>query len=345
MISFSNFHFSNIKKARSVIAGVADNTPLIVSDFLSDFCGQPVFLKLESLQPTGSFKIRGALNAVQGLPSTAIGVTCCSTGNHGRGIAYAAKKRGIDVVIFMSKLVPRVKIEAIERLGAKVKLVGENQSEAEKACQKFVLESGYVEIPPFDNIDVISGQGTIGVELIYQNPEIKNILVPLSGGGLASGVAVAAKFIDPDIRVVGVSMEEGAVMYESLGAGKPINLEEKPSLADALGGGIGLNNRFTFPLCRELLSQTFTVTEEEIYIAMQTLYYQDRVIVEGSCAVTAAALLTNKIDTLEGPTVLVVSGRNVDMSMFTRIVTGKSVSLGTREIIGRKYPVNMIKGS
>ena len=289
------------------------------------------------MQPIGTFKIRGALNAIQNLPQEIFGVTCCSTGNHGRGVAYAAKKRGIKAVIFMSKLVPRVKIEAVESLGAEVRLVGDNQTAAEIACKNFVSEHGYCEIPPFDNRDVIAGQGTIAFELVFQNPKVNTIIVPLSGGGLASGVAVAAKSKNPYIQIIGVTMEDGAVMHQSLSVGKPIDLEEKPSLADALGGGIGPNNQYTFQLCRDYLSESVTVSEAEIYHAMQAMYYEERIIMEGSCAVTAAALMSGKIKNRKGPIVLVVTGRNVDMNLFTDVIMGKSIILGNRKIAGKKY--------
>ena len=237
----------------------------------------------------------------------------------------------------MSKLVPRVKIEAIESLGAEVRLVGEDQAEAEVACKNFVNEHRYVEIPPFDNVDVISGQGTIGLELLNQNPQVNTIVVPLSGGGLASGVALAARFKKPSVQVVGVTMENGAVMHHSLSAGKPVDLKEEPSLADALGGGIGLDNRYTFQLCRDFLSETVTVSEEEIYQAMQVLYYEDRMIVEGSCAVTVAALMSGKIANLSGPIAVIVTGRNVNMPLFTDVITGKFIMLGNRKVGGKKY--------
>ena len=331
------FDISNIEKAAEVICGIADNTPLIPSQYLSNYCETEVFLKLENVQPTGAFKIRGALNAVHNLSPKIFGVTCCSTGNHGRGVAYAAKRRGLRVIIFMSKLVPRVKIEAIESLGAEVRLVGEDQAEAEVACKNFVNEHRYVEIPPFDNVDVISGQGTIGLELLNQNPQVNTIVVPLSGGGLASGVALAARFKKPSVQVVGVTMENGAVMHHSLSAGKPVDLKEEPSLADALGGGIGLDNRYTFQLCRDFLSETVTVSEEEIYQAMQVLYYEDRMIVEGSCAVTVAALMSGKIANLSGPIAVIVTGRNVNMPLFTDVITGKFIMLGNRKVGGKKY--------
>ena len=332
-----DFDFGKIKEAARIIRGLADKTPLIPSQFLSKFCNTEVFLKLENVQPIGTFKIRGALNAVHKVPSTAKGVACCSTGNHGRGIAFAAKQRGLKATIFMSKLVPKVKIEAIRSFGAEVRLFGYDQADAEQACKEFVEKNEFIEIPPFDSIDVISGQGTIGFELFRQNSRINTVLLPLSGGGLASGVALASKFKKPSIKVIGVTMENGAVMHHSLSAGKPIDLIEEPSLADALGGGIGLENQYTFSFCQDLLSETITVSEEEIYHAMQVLYYNERIIVEGSCAVPVAALLSGKIKKFKGPVAIIITGRNVDMSLFTDVVTGKRIKLGKRIIKGKKY--------
>ena len=326
-----------VKEAQTVISGVADNTPLIPSFFLSSIIGHEFLLKLENMQPIGAFKIRGALNAVFNLPISTKVVTCCSTGNHGRGIAYAAAKKSIKAVIFMSNLVPKVKIEAIRSLGAEVILCGQDQAEAELACKQSVRDNGYVEVSPFDDPYVIAGQGTIGLELLSQRPDLQTIILPLSGGGLAAGVALAAKSKNPNIRIFGVTMENGAAMHMSIKAGKPVDVREDPSLADALGGGIGLDNQFTFPLCKSLLDGTFTVSEKEIYNAIQTLYYEDRLIAEGSCVVGIAAVLARKLPSLKGPIATVITGRNVNMSMFTKVINGDNIDLGRQIIRGSQY--------
>ena len=193
-----------------------------------------------------------------------------------------------------------------------------------------------MEISPFDDRFVIAGQGTIGLEIMAAQPDIETLLVPLSGGGLAAGVALAAKAIKPGLRVVGITMERGAAMHESIKAGQPVEVEEVVSLADSLGGGIGMENRLSFPMCRDLLDEVVLVSEEEIYRAMQVLYYEDRIVAEGACVVGLAAVLAGKV-ALTGPTATVITGRNVDMEMFTRVVTGQDVTLGETTVKGVPY--------
>jgi threonine dehydratase len=289
------------------------------------------------MQPTGAFKIRGALNAVLALPSDVGGVTCCSTGNHGRGVAYAARMRGLRAVICMSSLVPKTKIDGIQAFGAEVRIVGRSQDDALAESQRLCQTEGLVEISPFDDPRVIAGQGTIGLELMEDRPDLDTVLVPLSGGGLAGGIAVAVKAINPSTRVIGVSMDRGAAMFASLQAGHPVEVEELPSLADSLGGGIGLDNRLTFGLCRKLLDEVVLVSEDDIYRAMQTLFYEDRLVAEGASVVGIAALQTGKIAKSAGPVATIVTGRNVDMAAFTRVVTGMEVSLGDFTVKGRPY--------
>ena len=326
---------ADVLAAAKVIAGVANATPLVPSPHMSAVCGHEFLLKLENMQPIGAFKLRGALNAVAGL-SEAAGVTCCSTGNHGRGVAFAARARGIRAVICMSELVPRAKVEGIRALGAEVRITGQSQDDAQREVDRLVAEEGLAEVPPFDDARVIAGQGTIGLEIMAARPDLEMLLVPLSGGGLAAGVALAAKAIRPDIRIVGISMDRGAAMHESLRAGHPVEVEEVASLADSLGGGIGAGNRLTLAMCRDLLDEVVLVTEAEIYHAMQVLYYEDRIVAEGACVVGLAAVLTGKV-TPNGPVATIITGRNPDMEMFTRVVTGQDVRLGDMVLEGRRY--------
>lgn len=326
---------ADVYAAAQVIAGIADATPLVPSPHMTDVAGQEFLLKLENMQPIGAFKLRGALNAVAGVKE-ASGVTCCSTGNHGRGVAYAARARGIRAVICMSELVPQAKVDGIRALGAEVRIAGRSQDDAQAEAQRLVAEEGLTEISPFDDPRVIAGQGTIGLEIMAARPDTEVLLVPLSGGGLAAGVAMAAKAIKPSIRVVGISMDRGAAMYESIRAGHPVEIEEVPSLADSLGGGIGMQNRLSFPMCRDFLDEVVLVSEEEIYHAMQALYYEDRIVAEGACVVGLAAVLSGKVK-VTGPTATIVTGRNLDMEMFTRIVTGQNVQLGDVTVKGQPY--------
>ncbi len=327
---------ADILAARRIISGVADHTPLVPSPFMSGKTGAEFLLKLENMQPIGAFKLRGALNAVAHLPDGARGVACCSTGNHGRGVAYAARQRGLRAVICMSELVPAPKVAGIRALGAEVRIVGRSQDDAQVECDRLVAEDGLVEISPFDDAHVIAGQGTIGLELLTARPDLETLLIPLSGGGLAAGIAVAARAIKPSIRLVGITMDRGAAMHASIAAGHPVDVDEVPSLADSLGGGIGLQNRHSFALCRDLLDETCLVSEAEIYHAMQALYYEDRIIAEGSCVVGLAAVLSGRIAPT-GPTATILTGRNLDMEMFTRIVTGQDIELGAHIVKGQPY--------
>jgi threonine dehydratase len=324
-----------IRQARAAIAATVLKTPLFPAAGLSARFGHEILLKLESLQPTGAFKLRGATNAISRLTAEQRkrGVGCCSTGNHGRAVAYAAQRAGIRAVVCLSSLVPNNKVEAIRALGADVRRVGKSQDEAQREIDRRVRGEGLTDIPPFDHPDVIAGQGTIALELLEERPDLVTIVVPLSGGGLISGIAIAAKALKPGIRIIGVSMEYGAAMHESLVAGKPIEVTEVPSLADSLGGGIGLGNRYTFAACRALVDETILLSEAEIYRGMQTLFREQRLVTEGAAATGVAALLAGKLKP-DGPTALIVSGNNVDPDQFLAIASGQPVKLGDQSVKG-----------
>lgn len=328
---------ADVLAARKVIRGVADATPLVPSPFMSKRVGQDFLLKLETTQPIGAFKLRGALNAVMMLPETVQGVVCCSTGNHGRGVAYAAALRGIRAVVCLSNLVPPAKVAGIRALGAEVRIVGTTQDEAMHESRRLCAAEGLVEISPFDDPSVIAGQGTIGLEMLEQRPDLRAILVPLSGGGLAAGIAVAAKAINPALGVIGVTMQNGAAMHASIRAGHPVEVAEVASLADSLGGGIGLSNALTFPICRDLLDDIVLVSEDEIRDAMQVLYFEDRMVAEGASVVGIAAALAGKLPELDGPVATVITGRNLDMALFTRIMAGEDVRIGDHILRGKTY--------
>lgn len=333
----TDLSLADIEAARKTIEGTALWTPLVPSPHLSGLAGTDFLLKLDMTQPMGAFKLRGAANAVFNLPDGVTGVTCCSTGNHGRGVAYAARARGIRAVICMSSLVPRPKVEGIKALGAEVRIVGNSQDDAQAESERLVADEGLVEISPFDDPYVIAGQGTIGLELLADAPDLDTVLVPLSGGGLAGGIALAVKSLKPTVRVIGITMDRGAAMYESLRAGHPVAVTEVPSLADSLGGGIGLDNKLSFDLCRRLLDDVVLVTEEEIYRALQTVYYEDRIVCEGACVVGVAALQAGKLGPLNGPVATVITGRNLDMAMHADIMQGRDVILGDLTLKGRPY--------
>jgi threonine dehydratase len=317
-----------IAMAQERLSGRVRHTPLIVSNNLSARCGFPIYLKLESHQPTGSFKLRGATNAVLSLNDEAKkrGLVTASTGNHGRALAHAAKAEGARAVICMSALVPANKVDAVKALGAEVRIVGRSQDDAQEEVERLVREEGLTAIPPFDHADVIAGQGTIGLEIAEARPETELVLVPLSGGGLAAGVAAAIKGRLPQARVIGISMERGAAMNESLRAGKPVQVEELETLADSLGGGIGLENRYTFAMCRDLLDDVVLLSEEEIAGGIRHAFRTEGEIVEGAGAVGIAALLAKKID-VRGPIIVLVSGRNIDEARHRQIVNTDSVAI------------------
>jgi len=286
-----------------------------------------VRLKLETTQPIGVFKIRGAVNALSKLTRKQLdrGVVCTSTGNHGRALAYGAQKMGAQATICMSSLVPDNKLRAIAALGADIRIHGKSQDEAQQLVEQLVATAGMTEIPPFDHVDVMAGQGTVGLEILEDWPEVDTVLVGLSGGGLIGGIALVAKTVNPDIRVIGLSPERGAAMAASLTAGKPVEVEELPTLADSLGGGIGLHNRYTFSCVQQLVDDVVLLSERQIADAMRHLFMHEGLVSEGGGAVGAALLLDpaliEKLTRGLGERIaIVVSGKNVDMTEFRKVI-------------------------
>lgn len=309
--------------ARQRIQGLVRHTPLELSASLSRRLGVPVYLKLEALQTTGSFKLRGASNAIAALDpqQRSRGVVTASTGNHGRAVAHAAAQLGVKATVFLSHLVPDNKVQAIRDLGAQVCIVGQSQDDAQHAAQQLAEDHGAALIPPFDYRHVIAGQGTLGLEIIEQLPEVDHVLIPLSGGGLFAGVALALKSINPAIATHGISMQRGAAMHASLQAGCPVEVEELTTLADSLGGGIGLDNQHTLAMTRRLLDHLHLLPEASIANGMRHAYQQERLVLEGAGAVGIAALLDGLVAP-RGPVVVVVSGRNVDSAQHQRVING-----------------------
>jgi threonine dehydratase len=313
----------DIEAGAARIAGKVVRTPLAASPSLSRLCGQPIHLKLETRQPIGAFKLRGAMNAVLALgdEQRRRGLVTASTGNHGRAVAYTARELGLRATICMSALVPANKIEAIRWLGADVRIVGRSQDDAQVEVERLVAERGLIQIPPFDDPDVVAGQGTIGLELVEDLPELACVLIPLSGGGLAAGIAVAIKALRSSARIIAISMERGAAMAAAITAGRPVEVVEEETLADSLGGGIGLSNRVTFALCRDLIDEVVLLSEAEIAAGIRHAALVEGEIVEGAGAVGIAALLAGKVSPL-GPTAIIVSGGNIDEAVHRRIVSG-----------------------
>ncbi|WP_028241510.1 hydroxyectoine utilization dehydratase EutB [Stutzerimonas azotifigens] len=309
--------------ARQRTRGLVRETPLEPSRSLSRLAGVPVWLKLESQQATGSFKLRGASNAVAQLADAQKrrGVVTASTGNHGRALAYAAAQQGVKAIVCLSQLVPANKVQAIRDLGAEVVIVGHSQDDARVEAERIAREQGATFLPAFDHPDIIAGQGTLGLEILEQCPEVSEVLVPLSGGGLFAGVALGLKRQRPAIRAHGISMRRGAAMHASLEAGHPVEVEELPSLADSLGGGIGMDNRYTFALVRELADRIHLLDEPAIAAGMRHAYHEERLVLEGAAAVGIAALLEGLVKP-RGPVVVVISGRNVDTAQHLRVLGG-----------------------
>jgi len=250
-------------------------------------------------------------------------VVAVSSGNHGRAVAYVAKALGIRATICLSARVPPFKVEAIAALGARVVVGGPDQDDAEAAARQLVADEGVTLIHPFDDPLVIAGQGTIGLEVLDQRPDTRALVVPLSGGGLISGIAAAVHAADPGIAVFGVSQDRGPAMYDSLRAGRIVPVVEVDTLADALAGGLGEENRHTFEMCRSLLTDTVLVGERAIAEAMRLLHGEHGLRVEGGGAVGVAAVLSGVLS-VAGPTVIVLSGGNVGDEDFARVLAGAS---------------------
>ena len=311
----------DIQAAGERVRDMVRETPVKASPSLSVLAGGPVWLKCEHRQETGAFKLRGASNAVARLGDVA-GVTTASTGNHGRALTHAARQTGMRAVICVSRLVPQNKLAAIEALGAEARVIGASQDEAFDEAYRLKHDEGFALIPPFDHEDVIAGQGTLGMEILRQIPDAATLAIPLSGGGLLAGVALAAKSLKPGIRIVGISMERGAAMAASLKADRPVEVEELETLADSLGGGIGLKNRFTFPMVRELMDELILLSEDEIAAGIRHLALEDNEVVEGAAAVGSGAIIAGKLQAGSGPLVLILSGGNIDPERHAEIVKG-----------------------
>lgn len=312
---------ADIRSAEARIRGQIRHTPILHDAVLSALMGAPVFLKQDYKQVTGAFKLRGATNAVLSLRPAALvrGVVTASTGNHGRALAHAAQVAGTQAVVCLSRLVPENKVAAIRALGAEVRIIGASQDDAMEEVVRAVRDEGLTEIPPFDHPAVVAGQGTLGLEILADCPAAATVLVPLSGGGLAAGVAAALKGMRPEIRVIGISMTRGAAMAASLAAGHPLQVAELSSLADSLGGGIGLGNRTTFAMCRALLDEVILLSEAEIAAGMRHIHTATGDSIEGAAAVGVAALLAGKIHA-RGPIVAILSGCNIAPDLFARVL-------------------------
>ena len=311
---------------RAEVERHARQTPLLPSPALSDLLGREVLLKAECLQVTGSFKVRGAAARLESLSpeERAAGIIACSSGNHGRAVSYVAGRAGIPGRVFVPEWVDPVKLEGIRAGGADAVLLGKTFDEAEAAAVSVARESGSVYVSAYDDPWVIAGQGTIGLEIAEQlgGSPLSAVLAPLSGGGLIAGIAGGLAEAGVSTSIVGVSAAHAAVMLESVRAGHPVELPEKETLASALAGGIGLDNRYSFALVRERVHEHVSVSEAQIAHAMRFAVERLRMVVEGGGAVALAALLAGVWTPPEtdGSVVVLLSGGNVGADTLVKVL-------------------------
>jgi len=306
-------------------------TPVIASSGLAEkAAARAVYLKLECLQHTGSFKVRGAANRILSLSDQEKerGVITFSTGNHGKAVAYVAAQAGIKAVVCLSEHVAAYRVETIKALGAEVSVKGRSQDEAEKNYRQLMASRNLVPVVPFDDPMIIAGQGTIGLEILSKLPDTDILMVQLSGGGLLAGMAMVAKSINPRIHVVGLSLERSPAMLESLNAGMPVQVEENDSIADSLLGGIGFDNQYTLPMVEKFADEHLLISEEEIKDGMFYVFDKHRLIVEGAAAVAVGALIHKKIKVNGKKVAALLSGSSIHSEEYIRIIQSRFVDRG-----------------
>ena len=314
---------ADVEAARIVVSRVAEVTPMETSRYLSELLGAPVHLKCENLQRTGSYKIRGAYNRMSHLSDDekARGVVAASAGNHAQGVAFAARELGISATIFMPIGVALPKLQATRHYGAEVVLRGHTVSEPLAAAQEFAKLTGAIYIPPFDHIDVVAGQGTLGLELLDQVPDLETVVVPIGGGGLISGVASVLKRraaeLGRSIRVIGVQATNAATYPVSLAAGVATEIAMLPTIADGIA--VAKPGKLNFEIIRDAVDEVVTVDDDDIARAMLVLLERAKMVVEPAGAVGVAAIMTGKVSAT-GPTVVVLSGGNIDPLIMERVI-------------------------
>ena len=317
----------DVRAARELLSGVARTTPLEGLRTLSEQVGGPVLLKCENLQRAGSFKIRGAYVRIARLSAQerANGVVAASAGNHAQGVALAASLLGCASTVFMPEAAPLPKVAATQGYGAEVRFAGATVDEALVAARAFAAETGAVLIHPFDHVDVIAGQGTVGLEVLEQCPEVRTVVVCTGGGGLVAGIAAAVKAVRPDVRVVAVQAAGAAAFPESLVAGRPVPLAAMSTMADGIA--IGCPGDVTFPLVRDLVDDVLTVDEEALSRALLHCLERAKLVVEPAGAAAVAAVMEDP-RAFEPPVVAVVSGGNIDPLLLTKVVRHGLVAAG-----------------
>ena len=324
---FSPIRLSEIERARELLKGVTFCTPIETSTSLSALAGVTVFLKCENLQRAGSFKLRGAFTRLSALSEAERkrGVIAASAGNHAQGVAVAARELGIDCVVFMPTGAALPKVTATRGYGAEVRLVGEDLAESIELAQVEAAKSGRVFIPPFDHVDIVTGQATLGLEVLEQVPDVATIIVPTGGGGLLAGVAAAVHLSGSRARVVGVQAEGAAAFPASLEQGVPVRLARVVTIADGIA--VPEPSQLTLDIVRQHVAEIRTVTEEQIDEAMLFLSERAKLVVEPAGAVGVASLLAGA-EGLEGPIVVVLSGGNVDTLLLNRVLQHGLVAAG-----------------
>ncbi len=324
---------SDVARAREAIGDVARRTPVLESATLSDRTGGRVLVKAESLQRTGSFKVRGALSKLAALgDGCATGVVAGSAGNHAQALAFAAAARGVRCEVFMPAEAPLAKIEGARALGAHVTIGGGSVDECLGLARERGLDAGMAFVHPFDDADIVAGQGTLGLELLEDVPDLSKVVIPVGGGGLASGVALAVKAERPHVEVVGVQVERCATVGASLRAGTPVPVEARPTIADGIAvkrpGGL------TLELLRDLVDTVVTVSEEEVAEAIVLLMEKAKLVVEGAGAVGVAALLGGQAAVAaSGTTVAVLSGGNIDAGLLAEVARRHETEAGRRLVL------------
>jgi len=318
---------AQIEEARTLLDGVAIYTPMEESRWLSSLAGGPISLKCENLQRTGSFKIRGAYLRISRLSEAerAEGVVAASAGNHAQGVALAAQMLGIKATVFMPEGAPIPKEKATRAYGADVVFHGQYLEDAMVGARAFAEETGAVFIHPFDHLDVVTGQGTAGLEILEQAPDVRTVLVPTGGGGLLAGIAIAIKASRPDVRVVGVQAEGAAAYPSSLASGAPVKLASMKTMADGIA--VGLPGDITFAAVRDYVDEIVTVSEESLSRALLALVERAKMVVEPAGAAAVAALLDDPT-AYETPAVAVLSGGNIDPLLLGKVIRHGMASAG-----------------
>ncbi|MFC5971289.1 threonine ammonia-lyase [Halomarina salina] len=320
---------SDVRAARERIGDAATHTPIQYSNTFSRYIDADVYLKCEQFQRTGAFKIRGATNRIATLSDDRreAGVVTASAGNHAQGVALAATRAGVDAKIVMPENAPISKVKATEGYGASIVLHGKDYDEAQERAHELEREEGRFYLHAFDDEDVMAGQGTIGLEIVEDLPDVDTVVVPIGGGGLISGIATAVKGLDPDIRVVGVQAEGASTVADALNKGHPVEVDSVDTIADGIA--VREVGERTFEVIRERVDEVVTVSDREIAMAITNLLERSKLLAEGAGAAGLAATLEGKFATTEGEVVVpLICGGNIDPNVLTTVLMSGLIESG-----------------